>query len=228
MSFVEIVNTREVHDLLRHHPGDESPLEIYTSQPAEDADIRLTTNRQPDSAATLRDELTVKGLRSLLAHYPCPVTINGEPVERTPYDERPNITIEGGGEIEGHDKPLPECGRPGGDILFEGLLYAVWYPERQPPHIESDGLPRQYLKAVEKIGCLSPDLQSRYVIRHNLRRDGATEDELRRCQFGEALGNFNCIGGSPTTRAVAEAIEQARQTVRDHAASTGRSLDTGK
>lgn len=229
MSFQIMNDTRDLHDLLRFNPEMEPPMMLAVSETDDERYSLLEAEHDPDVGIRLRDDSATDGLRRLLRHYPAPVYINGVEVERTPFVALPSIRIlDGSDRLERIDPPIPNTAvGKGGYILLEGLLYVNAEPDH-PGYIEDDGNVRRFLRMAERFACLPPDSNQAYVLVHNLQRDETTPDELDRCSFAEAFGKFHVTPGSPTMRAWEDDMESGRETVRQHALATARSLAPSK
>ena len=230
------IDQRDLHDLLRY--DEQHPLHelVLTLQQEDSSDVAtLTTHHQPGQSVTLIADRARSMLQVMLAHYPAPVSMNGEWLPRSDFDTRPAIYLISTdpptlpGPEQYRIEHLDDTQRIAATMLCDGLLYLVARREDLGKYGESTDQ-RAQLRLDETIACSNPEWQPRHVmpaqryeVEHSLIYI-TTDEDRPECRFLEIAG-ANYFFPSPKTAATMEPqMERTRQIVRSHAEATGRTI----
>ena len=231
----EPIDRRDLHQLLHSRQPMHGTLEL-TLQEQPDQDVAtITAQHAPGQSVSLPASRARHILRLLLAHYPVPVTVNGELMPRSDFDTLPSIDL-----VSANPPILPAPGEPNrelltatqphaGTLLFDGLFYYVAQPwEITGQHKTEQDLTS--LQVTETIACSNPDWCSRhimpaqrYTIAHNVVHQ-ATNEERATSTFVEIIGTIYCVPGPASVEAMQPQLESPRRQVAEHADTTGRVL----
>ena len=80
----------DLHNLLKTDATNPQPVNVSITQTAAGA-VTLSARGRTITTPFLRTQDAKRALTVLLGHYPAPVSINGEPVARTPFISYPNL-----------------------------------------------------------------------------------------------------------------------------------------
>ena len=211
------IDLGDLHELLRYRKDDDAITTVITTDNG--ASTTVSDAHHPERAVEVPLTCIDGLLHGLLRHYPAPIAINGQQVERSAFDTSPAI-----GLLYQDLKNFPAS-----QTWYEHISGQPDFPGQR--HFQSyflfDGLTYH-----ESAGCQTlltcPSQPAHYSPVHTYRisrrlvHDEPCQDERRQCEFSALYKEPFCQPSNAVFRAMSEQLQLPVDRALEHAASSGR------